>query len=313
VKKEPKDSFNACQDFFTLVVHSHVLCVGMDLLKMDKLSDMPDCDTLRAGIKNKTTTEKEKVLLDIAEWIISTVVNLSTSSQVPCDESTDHVNEYACEVVSLGLLFLNYRDAVQEGDGERIMLCWKYFLLLFKATNRRNYAIEAFHTLANRKVLPPRLAHQLVWSRCINTHTNGKPGHNIPCDLYLEHVNRVLKECIHHLHANKTDSAISRVSQSMGSVDNIMRHFDQQHFIHRADFHSACSSANDRDMIIKEIRDKAQVFKHIPGRFHRAFPKFICNPLKKVQKKELVTWLQGCARNINCTINIPKSMKQKKQ
>lgn len=31
----------------------------------------------------------------------------------------DHVFEYACEVMSLGLLFLNYRDAIKEGDGQK--------------------------------------------------------------------------------------------------------------------------------------------------------------------------------------------------
>jgi len=41
--------------FLTLVVHSHVLYVAMDLLKMYKLSG--------TGIKNKTTTEKEKFYL----------------------------------------------------------------------------------------------------------------------------------------------------------------------------------------------------------------------------------------------------------
>lgn len=41
---------------------------------------------------------------------------------------------------------------------------------------------------------------QLKWSRCINT--KGFRGHNVSCDLYLEHLNRTLKEMIRGLHSN---------------------------------------------------------------------------------------------------------------
>ena len=32
---------------------------------------------------------------------------------------------------------MEFVDAVREGDGKRILRCWRYFLLLFKATGRR--------------------------------------------------------------------------------------------------------------------------------------------------------------------------------
>ena len=42
------------------------------------------------------------------------------------DRST--VYNYTREVISLGLLYFNFKDAVREGDGERVLLMWKYFL-----------------------------------------------------------------------------------------------------------------------------------------------------------------------------------------
>lgn len=182
---------------------------------------------------------------------------------------------------------------------------WKYFLVLFKATNRRNYAIGAFHTLASIKVLPPRLAHQMIWSRTINTHTDGKPGHNIPCDLYIEHINRSLKQCIHNLHANKTEKAIHIASKSMGPVNSIIQNCDQKHSLYRSDAHSVCCSATDRDVIIKELRDKGRVFALIPGRSHQSFSNFVCNPVKKIKYDELIKWLKVCANNIKYTLTIP--------
>ena len=85
----------------------------------------------------------------------------------------------------------------------------------------------------------------------------------------------MLKECIHHLHANKSEKAITRVSHSMGPTNNIVKNFDLMHHLYRSDFHSAYNSANDRDVIITEIRQKAKVFQVIEGRCHNSFPNFI--------------------------------------
>ena len=59
------------------------------------------------------------------------------------DESVDRVQAYANELLTLGLYLMEFSDAIREGDGERIIRCWKFFLLLFKANGRTNYSIEA--------------------------------------------------------------------------------------------------------------------------------------------------------------------------
>ncbi len=86
--------------------------------------------------------------------------------------------EYCREVLSLGLLYLNFKDSIREGDGTRVMVAWKYFMLIFKATKHKNYAMEALTMLTQYFViLPPNLAEQLKWSRFVNVH--GFPGRNI--------------------------------------------------------------------------------------------------------------------------------------
>ena len=119
--------------------------------------------------------------------------------------SAGTVLEYSHEVLSLGLLFLELKDAVREGDGDRVLLDWKYLLLLFKASGRKNYAIEALTLLSQYHLLfPPYLAEQLKWSRFVNVH--GFPGHNISRDLHMEHLNRLVKTAINGLGANKSQS-----------------------------------------------------------------------------------------------------------
>ena len=49
-----------------------------------------------------------------------------------CD---DIVYVYATEVITLGIIWHGYHDAVREGDGDRILRFWKIFLVLFKSSN----------------------------------------------------------------------------------------------------------------------------------------------------------------------------------
>ena len=66
---------------------------------------------------------------------------------------------YSCEVLTLGLLFLEFKDSIRHGDGDHDMIVWKYFLLIFKACGRKNYVIEALTTLTQYHItLPPQLA-----------------------------------------------------------------------------------------------------------------------------------------------------------
>jgi L1 cell adhesion molecule like protein len=182
------------------------------------------------------------------------------------------------------------------GDGSIVMQCWKYSLPIFKTTNRRNYSIEAFHTLANVQMRSPRQRHQIIWSQFVNVHQDGVPGHNIPFDLHIEHINRSIKGFIQHLGANKTEKAIGRYSKSMSVVSYVLDNFDSEHKCnHSSGYHTVASNCKDRDLIIHELKNKAHAFKHIPGRCHNKFPKFTCNTIKSLKVKEFHKWLQDQA------------------
>jgi len=77
---------------------------------------------------------------------------------------TDGVLNYTSAVLNDGLLLLEFKDAIREGDGPRILCCWKAFLLYFKFASHHNYAKQAFRTLASLNALAtPRTAAQMMW------------------------------------------------------------------------------------------------------------------------------------------------------
>ena len=97
--------------------------------------------------------------------------------------------------------------------------------LIYKATGRINYSIEAFNTLMHLQFFfSPRMAAQLKWSRTINVH--GREAKNISADLHMEHLNRECKTILSGMGSNITEQSILRVSRALKPLSSIMSSFD---------------------------------------------------------------------------------------
>ena len=188
------------------------------------------------------------------------------------------------EVLSLGMLLMEFNDSIREGDGTRILRCWRYFFLFFKASERTNYSIEAFTLLAQEKyLLSPRMAMQLKWSRTINVH--GRPGKNIPGDLHMEHLNRECKEAISGLGANITEKSIQRIGKCLGRVKSTLQQYDSVNEVKQESGHHTSHSTDvDLGKVLKQLQDSC-VFAHQSGRIHRTFPKLTHNLTNKLSCK----------------------------
>ena len=78
------------------------------------------------------------------------------------------------------------------GDGDRIIHCWRFLFLHYKAEGHTKYALEAFWLIADLEVmLSARRAHELKWNRTCSVC--GGAGSNILLDLQMEHPNRAFK------------------------------------------------------------------------------------------------------------------------
>ena len=128
--------------------------------------------------------------------------SFTSDDQGPVPAKQDTRYNYACTRLSFGLFIRNFDDAVK-GDGLRIVRCWKFLMLIFKAHGHPKYALAAFQMQANiHALLSPREAHQLIWNRRVS---NG--GKNISLDLKLEQINNFTKELLKNLGPNITEAA----------------------------------------------------------------------------------------------------------
>ena len=51
------------------------------------------------------------------------------------------------KLLSLSLLQYGFHDAVKDGDGNQLLRCWKFLLVLSMSTSHCNYAKEAVKLL----------------------------------------------------------------------------------------------------------------------------------------------------------------------
>ena len=180
VSKQPKDNFDACDEFFNTITDSHVVAAAMKIFNMKLISDTPCLPLTKDVCLLHSKEERQDALLAVSQTLVSEFVYLNSEKGTECSDS---VFGYACQLLTLGLFYREFCDSIREGDGHRVLRCWRYLLLIFKATGRVNYSIEAFTMLVQYHfLLSQRQSSQLIWSRYVNIH--GKPGKNIPADIY---------------------------------------------------------------------------------------------------------------------------------
>jgi len=108
----------AAEDFLELVLHAHIVAAAESL-----------CDTSSGNL-----AELSEAVVNKFVKIVLPVPDSTTRNSLTKQTTTkDQVFLYSTEVVSLGLLWMNFHDATREGDGDRLIRVWKFLLLVFKA------------------------------------------------------------------------------------------------------------------------------------------------------------------------------------
>ncbi len=288
--KKPEKSVTPCEEFFLLVTEAHICSVAMQVFSMSTATDRPCTELFPEGCEKLNPQQRWNVLRLAVSKIVDQFVDISYPSPAT-KKDDDRVRAYAKEVLSLGLLLMEFMDAVREGDGERIIRCWKYFLLLFKSSERTNYSVEAFNLLLELEyVMTPRMRQQLTWERTINVH--GKSGRNISMDLHMEHINRECKQAMGVLGSNINDSSVTRIGKSIGELMKISQQFDKANDLkEESGRHRRRTVEGDMKKLLTEL-NAGKVFDHIPGRKHSNFKKMQVNMTRKLSVKSLESWMQ---------------------
>ena len=285
--KVPRKDFNACLDALLTVLKGHFIAAACNDLGITNANEEPEGF---AAVKHASVAVKKAYIDKVARNVVkncSVIGDAILGKDV--SHCNDHINNYARVFCHYGSLALEFHDAWSEGDGDRIVRCWGVFLLHFYKTRRTKYALEALRLKLQLASLPLPLAHQLQWNRFVNTH--GGPGHNLPCDLHNEHVNKLLKEIITNMGANLKEEALTRAARSVTLLRVIRDAFDKQSCVPvGGSAHSTHSAEQDIQKVVSVLLSK-NVFGVQPKRSHSSFRNISANPLQGLHWENMATWI----------------------
>ena len=201
----------------------------------------------------------------------------------------DSIYNYHNARLQIGMLFMDIVDAIKEGDGYRLVNCYKFVLLFaykFKHT-KYAYALLLFFVLTCA-VLSKEESFSLIVNRFINSI--GKWGGNIPLDLFMEHLNLLLKRLGKGMGGNMTTASLQRAAQSVVPLNNVMKGiYEDCSKVKRSGHHGSKNPEEAVQIIVNDLL-KGNVFEQQPGRSgYPSFAKFKSNILD-VDYRDFFQW-----------------------
>jgi len=297
VKARVDSAVKPAHSFFDLCIRARVVAAALAIIKLNSIDgsfvDLPLADASKAS--------KRKYLQELASQVVDGyVLNIDQNKELAnrIMEGGEDSNEcddmlaYQKALMEYGLL-LNFKDAISEGDGDRNLCCWKFFLLhLRNDKHNTKYALEALYLMFQvNLLLTPKAAHELIWNRLAKLK-NCLVG-NIPLDLLLEFYNRLLKDAVKKLGPNASQKSIDRICKSITSIKELMDRFDTElHIYKHSGRHVVKSSDEDLKKVVKDLVDhKAMV--HTPGRVYQHYHDMHSSFLWNFDIQDMHKWINN--------------------
>ena len=208
------------------------------------------------------------------------------------ENTKDAKYNYARVLCHYGALLMEFLDTWGAGDGDRDFRCWRLFLPHFHASGRTKYSLQALRLQFQVKsMLSPQLAHEVMWHRFVNTR--GGVGRNIPCDLYNEHVNKLLKEIIANMGSNLTKEALQRSARSVSTLQALCSQFDQVSGVPvGTSAHSTYSDKKDIEKVVTTVLENDLLSVSAVRRTHATYSRIHFNPLNDWNKGKTKQWIE---------------------
>ena len=306
VKAHVNSAVKPAHSFFDLCLKARVVAAALEIMKLnsvdDTCADVPKEDASKATKKNYLDKLAGQIVngyvlntaehKELANRIMGEQRDSQSAESVDFNECDDMLS-YQKALMEYGLLVLNFKDALSEGDGERNFRCWKFFLLhLRNDKGSSKYALEALYMMFQvYALLSPKAAHELIWNR--SSKLRNCRGGNIPLDLLLEFFNRLLKDAVKKLGPHASQKAIDRICRSITTTKDLMDRFDAELHIHRqSGRHVAKSSDEDLKKVVKELVDQ-KAMRHTPGRVYRRYHRMKSSFLWNFDIQDMHKWMNN--------------------
>jgi hypothetical protein len=172
-------NFNACLEFFDIVLDGYILAVFANASGCTVLGD------LSRTIGSINVVERVN---ELADFLIKfDVVDLNRRR-----DTQDTIHDNLILFLQHGLTLRNFSSAIRCGDPGRYLASLSYFTIWFQGSRQSNYANETIHLTAMlNKCWSPRVREFYLENSLINL--SGRSDGWLPCDAVNERVVREAK------------------------------------------------------------------------------------------------------------------------
>jgi len=187
------------------------------------------------------------------------------------EDTSDKIFNYHSARLQCGLIFYNFVDAIKEGDGLRVVRCYKIILLFEYKFKHTKYAYVLLHFFANiYSLLSERESFLLIHNRFMNK--KGGKGRNVPLDLHMEHLNLDLKKLLKSMGGRITEAASQRCARSLTVLNKIMDQVYEDCDRHYKSGYHGNKQCNEIVTTIVNDLVQGKVFQYTPSR--EGYPSF---------------------------------------
>lgn len=183
-------------------------------------------------------------------------------------------------------------DAIKEGDGSRLVRCFKLALLFEYKFKHTKYAFVLLLFFAKiYALLSEKEAFKVVHNRFVNK--TGKQGGNILLDLHTEHLNLDLKKLLNAMGGKITEASAQRCARSITVLNKVMDGVYQDCRKSRKGGFHRTKNANETVRSITDYLLQITAFQHTPGREdYPSFKRFKATILE-IDYKDFCSWVQN--------------------
>ena len=130
VTGEPKKNVDACVDLLVTVFTGYIIAAACIHLGINKPSDSLPSGAIPVNLQKESSDHQKRYLFGIARLIANnlTIIEGAFNEKGLPDYVEDSAYNYATVLCHYASLVMEFIDASNEGDGNRVIRCWKLFL-----------------------------------------------------------------------------------------------------------------------------------------------------------------------------------------
>eukprot|EP00116_Pleurobrachia_bachei_P003288 sb/3463550/ len=202
----------------------------------------------------------------------------------------DHKFNYIKMSMYLGMVLRVLNDAISEGNGELVLLVWKFLVNFFRQEGNTNYAKSGLTMMIKLKsILSERDAYRQIWNFTVGIRS--ERGARVADDIFNEFLNNELLKTIpkgkmNYSVMSEHSKALSHLRHIYSTTRQVIQQYEADHGMAKSSRHAKLKDEEQFGKLLKAMQDRSH-FKREP---RKGFTGFEDHPMLRPERQVLALY-----------------------